>query len=278
MFHTILNLMRKEEKNMSHVKPSLRLEKEGALGFIIIDNEERLNAMTSEMWKGLPSFLNQAVEDPDIKVLLLRGAGHKAFCAGADISEFEKNRTGESVKEYDALNEAAFETLFFLSKPTIALIEGFCFGGGLGLAACCDLRLANENALFSIPAARLGLGYPPRMVRTLLTLISMARAKELLFTARRLAANEALEFGLVNHVFSASTFEQEVRKIVDMISDNAPLTLKAAKKAINECCLKPQDPDMTMLEFLTSDCFSSADYAEGRKAFIEKRKPIFSGS
>lgn len=262
---------------MSLIKPCLRLVREGPLGFIIIDNQDRLNALTSEMWKELPGHLNKADQDPDIKVVVLRGAGAKAFSAGADITEFETKRTGKSVKEYDALNEAAFNALFHLSKPTLAWIEGYCFGGGLGLAACCDLRLANENAVFSIPAARLGLGYPPRMARTLLTLLPMARVKELLFTARRIAAYDALEFGLLNYVYSTSTFNSEARKLADMVSENAPLTLKAAKRAINECVLKPQNPDMKMLEDLASECFSSVDYSEGQKAFADKRKPVFYG-
>lgn len=258
-------------------KPSLSLDKVGPLAYLIIDNNERLNALTSAMWKALPALLHQAETDPEIKVILMRGSGHEAFSAGADISEFEKNRTGKKVKDYDALNEAAFKALYHFKKPTIALIEGYCFGGGLGLALSCDLRFAADNAVFSIPAARLGLGYPPRMVRTLLSVLPIPRAKELLFTARKYKADEALDIGLVNTVFPHSIFNEETLKIAARISENAPLTIKAAKAAINELSLKPEKPDMKRLDKLITKCFASDDYAEGRKAFMEKRKAHFIG-
>lgn len=257
--------------------PTLRFDKAGPLAYLIIDNKERLNALTRSMWKTLPRLLKEADADPEIKVILMRGSGHEAFSAGADISEFEKNRTGKKVKDYDALNEAAFKALYHVSKPTIALIEGYCFGGGLGLAISCDLRFAEENAVFSIPAARLGLGYPPRMVRALLSVLPPPRAKDLLFTARKLKAHEAHAFGLVNNVFPLSIFNEETLKIAKQISENAPLTIKAAKAAINELTLRPEKPNIKVLEKLVTKCFSSVDYSEGRQAFMDKRKAHFLG-
>ncbi len=257
--------------------PELRLEREGGIAFLVLDNPARLNALTSGMWAAVPRLLAQAEADPAVRVIVLKGAGGKAFSAGADISEFESARTGDAVKTYDALNHGAFEALLGSAKPTVAMIEGFCLGGGLGIAACCDLRLANDTATFAIPAAKLGLGYHPRWVRTLLTLAPAPSVKELLFTGRRFSAVEALQMGLVNRVHPAAALDAETRALADTIACNAPMTIRAAKAAIDELTLKPETADIARLETLVKACFDSADYAEGRKAFGEKRKPVFKG-
>lgn len=257
--------------------PELRLEREGGLAFLILDNPARLNALTASMWAALPRLIAEADADPAVRVIVLKGAGGKAFSAGADISEFESARTGDAVKAYDALNHAAFEAVLGAAKPTLAMIEGFCLGGGLGIAACCDMRLGNEAATFAIPAARLGLGYHPRWVRTLLTLAPPSKVKELLFTARRFSAAEALAMGLVNHVHPAAELERETRTLADLIATNAPLTVQAAKSAIDDLTLRPESADLARLEGLVKACFESADYGEGRRAFAEKRKPVFKG-
>jgi enoyl-CoA hydratase len=257
--------------------PELRLEREGGIAFLILDNPARLNALTSAMWGAIPRLMTEAEADPAVRVIVLKGAGGKAFSAGADISEFDSARTGDAAKVYDALNHAAFEALLGSSKPTLAMIEGFCLGGGLGIAACCDLRLANDAATFAIPAAKLGLGYHPRWVRTLLTLAPPASVKELLFTGRRFVASEALQMGLVNRVYPAAALDAETRMLADTIAANAPMTIRAAKAAIDELTLKPETADIAGLEALVKACFESADYAEGRKAFGEKRKPMFKG-
>jgi enoyl-CoA hydratase/carnithine racemase len=258
--------------------PQLRLERDGGLAFLVLDNPARLNALTSSMWAALPQLIAEAEADPAIRVILIKGAGGKAFSAGADISEFDTARTGDAAQIYDALNHAAFEALLGVSKPTVAMVEGFCLGGGLGIAACCDLRFANADATFAIPAARLGLGYHPRWVRTLLNLSSPASIKELLFTARRFSAEEALAMGLVNRVFRADALAQETRALAETIAANAPMTIRAAKAAIDELTARPEGADIARLEALVRGCFESADYAEGRRAFAEKRKPVFKGS
>lgn len=258
-------------------KPELRLERDGGLAVLVIDNPARLNALTADMWAAIPRLVGEAEADPDIRIIVLNGAGGKAFSAGADISEFDSARTGDAAKAYDALNHAAFEALLGAAKPTLAMIEGFCLGGGLGIAACCDLRIANDAATFAIPAAKLGLGYHPRWVRTLLTLAPPSAVKELLFTGRRFTASEALAIGLVNRVHPAAALDGEMRGLAETIAANAPMTIRAAKAAINALTLKPETADIAMLEALVKACFDSADYAEGRRAFAEKRKPQFKG-
>jgi enoyl-CoA hydratase/carnithine racemase len=257
--------------------PALRLEREGALAFLVLDNPARLNALNAAMWAALPKRLAEAEADAGVRVIILKGAGGKAFSAGADISEFDSARTGDAARAYDALNHAAFEALLGTVKPTVAMIEGFCLGGGLGIAACCDLRIANDAAQFAIPAARLGLGYHPRWVRTLLTLTHPANIKEMLFTGRRFSATEAVHMGLVNRVVAADALDEETRTLAGLIAGNAPLTVKAAKAAIDALTERPETADIARLERLVQDCFESADYAEGRKAFAEKRKPQFKG-
>jgi enoyl-CoA hydratase/carnithine racemase len=257
--------------------PELRLVRDGGLAVLVVDNPARLNALTSSMWAAIPRLIGEAEADRNVRVIVLKGAGGKAFSAGADISEFDSARTGDAAKAYDALNHAAFEALLGATKPTVAMIEGFCLGGGLGIAACCDLRIANDAATFAIPAAKLGLGYHPRWVRTLLTLAPSAAVKELLFTGRRFTASEALAMGLVNRVYPAAVLEGEMRALAEMIASNAPMTIRAAKAAIDALTLKPETADIARLEALVKACFDSADYAEGRKAFAEKRKPQFKG-
>lgn len=259
--------------------PAARLElrKEGGIATLIADNPARMNAFTTSMWAAIPEAVRQAVEDPDVRVIVLRGAGEKAFSAGADISEFDSARTGDAAKHYDALNDAAFNALISCPKPTIALIHGFCLGGGLGIALCCDLRLADDVSQFAIPAAKLGIGYNARWVRPILAAVPAPRAKELLFTGRRFKAPEALAMGLINSVHPVPTLDAVVRDLAHEISANAPLSVMAAKQVIDEIARHPEHPDMGRLDAAIEACFASADYAEGRRAFLEKRKPQFKG-
>ncbi|WP_068462498.1 enoyl-CoA hydratase [Hyphomicrobium sulfonivorans] len=257
--------------------PSLRLEREGQIGFVIISNPARMNAFTAGMWGQVPEVIAEAEADPDIRVIVLRGGGEKAFSAGADISEFENARSGASAAAYDALNDNAFLALSGCSKPTISMIHGFCMGGGLAVALCTDIRLADEAAQFAIPAAKLGLGYNARWMRPLLAAVPPARAKEMLFTGRRFKVAEAHAMGLVNTVVSADGLAEITRTLAAEIAANAPMTVRTAKRTIDELTRNPQTPDIATLDAMVDACFKSEDYAEGRLAFMEKRKPQFKG-
>ena len=212
-----------------------------------------------------------------LRVIVLRGAGAKAFSAGADISEFETARSGDAVDAYDRLNHEAFAALLGAEKPIIAMIHGFCLGGGFGIAACCDLRLADPAATFAIPAAKLGLGYNARWVKPLLALAGPAFIKELLFTGRRFGIEDARRMGLINQVIEAEALEEKTRALADEIAANAPLSVRAAKFAIDEVWRRPEHPNLARLDEAVRICFESEDYAEGRRAFLEKRKPEFKG-
>lgn len=263
--------------NAPAAPPTLRYLKDAAIAWIIADNPARMNALTAAMWQALPGHIATANADPDVRVIILRGAGSKAFSAGADISEFESARTGDAAKVYDTLNDQAFTALVSCPKPTIAMIHGFCLGGGLGLALCCDLRIGDDASQYAIPAAKLGIGYNARWVRPILAAVPPARAKELLFTGRRFRSAEAEAMGLVTRLVAASELELTVRALAGEIANNAPLSVAAAKRIIDEIVRHPEAPDMAALDAAVEACFASTDYAEGRRAFLEKRKPEFKG-
>jgi enoyl-CoA hydratase/carnithine racemase len=254
----------------------LRVERDGALGRIVLDNPARRNAISGDMWRGIPKAIGELDADPDIRCIVLRGEGTAAFAAGADISEFERNRSSEAgVREYEAVVEAAHQAIERSPKPVIALIHGFCVGGGLATALSCDLRYADASSQFAIPAARLGLGYAPAGTSRLVATVGHAAAREIMFSARRYNAQEALAMGLVNRVLPDAELDEYVRKVALDLCANAPLTI-AASKAIINAAIGPQG-DFSAGREMVARCMKSADYVEGRRAFMEKRPPRFQG-
>jgi len=250
----------------------------GAIAELILNAPERKNALPLAGWARIPELLAQLHEQTDLRGLIVRGAGGKAFCAGADIAEFEAVRsTADAAAHYDQVNVAAFRALKSLPVPVVAAIEGPCLGGGLGLALACDLRIASATSFFSIPAARLGLAYPPDAVADLIEAVSPSNANMLLFTAERLSAAEALQIGLIDEVHEAGELDARIAQLCGTFEQNAPLSLKAAKTTINLLAAAGSGTDLAPAYAMARTCVDSADYAEGCRAFLEKRKPAFSG-
>lgn len=258
--------------------PRIRIEVEGAVGRLVVANPERRNAVSLAMWQAIPGAVAALVAHPDVRVIVVRGDGDLAFVSGADISEFATVRKdAASARAYEASNADAFSALRHATKPTIAMIRGFCLGGGMGLAVACDIRIASDDAVFGIPAARLGVGYPPDCIADVVAAVGPQRAKEMFFTARRLTAAEALEIGLLAAVHSVEALENEAIDLATVIAHNAPLTLRAAKAAIDAVVDGALPARRETLVALTDACFASADFAEGRAAFLEKREAKFHG-
>lgn len=251
-------------------------KKEGAIGWIVFNNPDRRNAVSLDMWQAIPEALAKFQADAEVRVIVLTGAGDKAFVSGADISQFEKQRSSEeAVKRYDATGEAAQAALAGCEKPVIAMIRGYCIGGGLNIALLCDLRIAAEDARFAIPAAKLGLGYRASSMKNLVDAVGAPNAREIMITGRQFDAAEAKAMGLVHKVVPVDQLEKTVREYTDLISANAPLTMRAAKRIIRE--VSKSDYDAAACDAWVKECFASEDYAEGRRAFMEKRKPHFRG-
>ncbi|MGP0090093.1 MAG: enoyl-CoA hydratase [Xanthobacteraceae bacterium] len=253
--------------------------KEGNVGYVIFNNPERHNAVSLEMWEATTRILAGFAKDPDVRVVVLTGAGGKAFVSGADISKFGDERsTAEGVAKYGIAVENANSSIYQFAKPTIAMIQGYCIGGGLGLALCCDLRIAADNSRFAVPAAKLGLGYEYPGLKRLTDLVGPAFAKEIFFTARQFDAEEARAMGLVNRVVPAAELEAYVKNYADTIGANAPLTVNSVKFIVGEVVKDEAKRDMARCSALVQQCFASKDYNEGRLAFMEKRKPKFTGT
>lgn len=253
-------------------------ETRDGIGILTFNNPERHNAVSMEMWEAAEGILARFREDPGIRVVVLTGAGGKAFVSGADISRFEDERATEAaVLRYNETVDRMYRALAELPKPTIAMIRGYCIGGGLGLAVCCDLRICTERSVFGLPAAKLGLGYGPAGVRRFMDVLGPAVTKEIFFTARRYDAATALRWGLANHVVPDDALEGFVMEMARTIAANAPLTIAAVKAATRELAKDPDRRDLAACEAMVARCFASRDYIEGRRAFMEKRSPVFTG-
>jgi enoyl-CoA hydratase/carnithine racemase len=252
--------------------------REDGIGWLVFNQPEKLNAVSYDMWVAVPKIIAAFEADPDVRVIVLTGAGEKAFVSGADISEFEQKRgTADAIKVYNEAGDRANAALINATKPTIAMIRGYCIGGGLGLALTVDLRICGDTSTFAVPAARLGLGYAYAGIKRLVDVVGPSFAKEIFYTARHFTAEEARIMGLVNRVLPVADLESYVRKYAATIAGNAPLTIKAAKMAINAAVKDPDKRDLASVQAAVDACFASEDYREGRTAFMEKRKPAFRG-
>ena len=251
---------------------------EEGVGYITFNNPEKHNAVSIEMWDALEKILDEFRSSKEIRVIVLNGAGGKSFVSGADISKFDKERSSkDAVLSYNKRTQKVYELLETFPKPTIAMIDGYCIGGGLNLAVCCDIRICSEKSKFAMPAAKLSLGYPFSSIKRLFDVMGPGMAKHFMFTAEKISASEALACGLVQKLVSAENIETYVRDYALTISQNAPLTIKAMKQIGIEILKNPDERDLLLCEQLASACFDSEDYKEGRKAFMEKRKPNFKG-
>jgi enoyl-CoA hydratase len=249
---------------------------ENGIGWLTINNPERRNALSMEMASRGADIIDDFTADTAVRVIVIKGAGDKAFQAGADISEFEKRRdTGPAPGQRGGFQ--FFETVRDTPKPTIAMIRGYCFGGGVALAAACDLRIVADDAVFAITAGKLGLAYPPKFTRWIVEAVGVATTKEILYTARRYKADEALRIGLATRLVPAAELEAFTREYVRAIVANAPLSVRASKGIIGEVLKTPADWDMAVCESLMKECTGSEDAAEGHKAFLEKRPAVFRG-
>lgn len=252
--------------------------KDGAIGWMTFNNPERHNAVSMEMWQAAEKILDDFAKDPAVRVIVITGAGGKAFVSGADISKFESERASmEAVEHYNKTTARVYQALSDLPKPTIAMIRGFCIGGGTALAVCCDLRICSDNSKFGVPAAKLGLGYALPGIRRLVDLVGPSFAKEIFFTARQFTAKDAEVMGLVNRVVPEAELQDYVQNYADTIAGNAPLTVASVKQIVGEALKDAEERDVAKCERLVKECFASQDYIEGRRAFMEKRKPAFVG-
>ena len=264
---------------MSFLKTDkMAARKDKHVGWITFNNPARHNAVSLEMWQGLADIAHEFARDDDIRVVVVHGAGEKAFVSGADISEFAEQRdSAEATQRYDAVAQEGMQALKNLNKPTLAMIQGYCIGGGVGVALNCDIRIAADHSRFAVPAAKLGLGYEFDGVRKLVDVVGPSFAQEIFFTARQFSAPEALTMGLINRMVPKEDLLAYVTQYADTIASNAPMTVASIKTIVGEIVKDPSLRNVALCDQLVAQCFNSADFTEGRTAFMEKRKPVFTG-
>jgi len=263
---------------MQTITDKLIGRKDGAIGWVTFNNPQKRNAMSMEMTQAFGMILEEFIRDPAIRVVILHGAGDKAFVSGADISEFkDKRSTAEATELYNAASNRTGKLLKECPKPTIAMIRGYCMGGGMGTAVACDLRIASDDSRFGVPAAKLGVGYRYERLKQLEELVGPSFTAEIFYTGRQFTAQEALQMGLINRMLPAAELEKYVLDYANTIAGNAPLTIAAVKRSVIEMSKDAEERDIALCNKMVDDCFASADYIEGRDAFVEKRKAVFQG-
>ena len=257
---------------------TLRVDRKGTVGWIVFDQPARRNAINDAMWRGIPEAMKRFDADPEVRCVVFRGAGTEAFSAGADISEFDARRANqEAVGQYDDLLDLVLHSIQGSMKPSVAMIYGYCFGGGVEIALACDLRYCGASAQFAIPAAKLGLAYNVEGHKRLLETVGHARAREIMFLGRRYPAGEALDMGMVHRVLPDGQLEGYVGEVLETLSQNAPLSIANTKTMLEEYAKSVGTPDHQRMRAAMERCARSDDYREGRRAFMEKRKPAFKG-
>ena len=253
-------------------------ERHGAVGRLIISNQAKHNAMTKAMWQALPARMAELDQDPEVRVIVIQGKGNTAFVSGADIGQFEAERTDlVAQQEYDRIAEAAYLAPVRATKPVIAAIRGYCIGGGLGLAAACDLRICTSDSRFRMPAAKLGVGYSVTGVKRFVSLLGVQNTYDIVLTGRMFDATEAWRMGFVTRTVAPCEFDLVLGLLTKSIAENAPLSIKALKLSIN-AHLENDDDLLERANAAVAECARSLDYVEGTRAFGEKRPPIFRGS
>jgi enoyl-CoA hydratase len=266
------------ERTGSHADGKMLQGRIGNIGVMVFNNPEKHNAIGVEMWDGVARILDDFERDDDVRLVVYAGAGDKAFVSGGDISQFEARRSNaEAEVEFARITGVGRQKIANFRKPSIAFLQGYCLGGGLAIAMEADLRVASANARLGVPAARLGIAYGMHQLGRLVRLVGPSRAKLILYSGRRFTAPEAFEMGLVDLVVDPENAASEALALAREIADNAPLSVAASKFTIDQIMRPPEERDLQGVAEFTQLCMDSADYREGRTAFVEKRKPVFRG-